>query len=84
MSGSGPAYDAHVLTPTGVDAAKVAEVYGLAHQPVPDVPALRLALEAALQYNGTALLHVRTDRAENVALHRRCWAAVSDALATGP
>jgi 2-succinyl-5-enolpyruvyl-6-hydroxy-3-cyclohexene-1-carboxylate synthase len=83
VSGSGPAYDAHVLTPTGLDAAKIADVYGLAHQPVPDVPALRVALEAALQYSGTALLHVRTDRAENVALHRRCWAAVSQAIAGG-
>ena len=29
---------------------------------------------------GTTILHVRTDRAENVALHRRVWDAVSGAL----
>jgi hypothetical protein len=29
---------------------------------------------------GTTILHVRTDRAENVALHRRVWAAVAEAL----
>ena len=33
-----------------------------------------------LQFHGTALLHVRTDRAANVDLHRRVWEAVSAAL----
>jgi len=81
VSGERDAYEAHVLTPTGLDPEKVADLYGLAYQPVPDVAGLRLALDAALEFKGTALLHVRTDRAENVALHRRVWAAVQDALA---
>lgn len=81
VSGERDAYEAHVLTPTGLDPEKVAELYGLAYQPIPDLPAFRLALEAALQYGGTALLHVRTDRAANVALHREVWSAVRDALA---
>lgn len=80
VSGEEDAYEAHVLTPTGLDPEKVADLYGLAYQPVPDLPALRVALEASLQFHGTALLHVRTDRAANVDLHRRVWEAVSAAL----
>ena len=33
---------------------------------------VRAALEAAIAAAGTTLIHVRTDRADNVALHRRC------------
>ncbi len=71
VSGEQDAYTAHVLTPTGLDPEKVCDLYGLAYQPVAELGELRVALEACLQFKGTALLHVRTDRAENVALHRR-------------
>ena len=84
VSGERDIYEAHVLTPAGLEAEKVADLYGLAYQPVPDITGLRLALEAALEFKGTALLHVRTDRAENVALHRAVWDAVSAMLAGTP
>jgi len=80
VSGERDIYEAHVLTPAGLEAEKVADLYGLAYQPVPDVAGLRLALQASLEFHGTALLHVRTNRAENVALHREVWAAVAAAL----
>jgi 2-succinyl-5-enolpyruvyl-6-hydroxy-3-cyclohexene-1-carboxylate synthase len=67
------AYEEHVATPTGLDAQRVAGLFGLAYEPVADLAAIREA-------PGT-LLHVRTDRAENVALHRRVWDAVSARLA---
>jgi 2-succinyl-5-enolpyruvyl-6-hydroxy-3-cyclohexene-1-carboxylate synthase len=66
------AFEEHVATPTGLDAARVAALFDLAYEPVRDLQAIREA-------PGT-LLHVRTDRAENVALHRRVWDAVSARL----
>ncbi|WP_230316396.1 thiamine pyrophosphate-binding protein [Conexibacter sp. W3-3-2] len=80
VSGEQDAYEAHVLTPTGLDPEKVADLYGLAYQPVPDLAALKLALEASLEFHGTALLHLRTDRARNVELHRQVWDAVAAVL----
>jgi 2-succinyl-5-enolpyruvyl-6-hydroxy-3-cyclohexene-1-carboxylate synthase len=67
------AYEHHVATPTGLDAERVAALFGLAYEPVSDLGAIREA-------PGT-LLHVHTDRAENVALHRRVWDAVGERLA---
>jgi 2-succinyl-5-enolpyruvyl-6-hydroxy-3-cyclohexene-1-carboxylate synthase len=67
------AYEEHVATPTGLDAERVAALFGLAYEPVADL--------AAIRETPGALLHVRTDRAENVALHRRVWDTVSARLA---
>jgi 2-succinyl-5-enolpyruvyl-6-hydroxy-3-cyclohexene-1-carboxylate synthase len=72
----GDAYERHVATPHGLDFAHAAALYGLAYQPV----ATAAELHAALGGEGTALIHVRTDRAENVALHRRVWEAVRAAV----
>jgi 2-succinyl-5-enolpyruvyl-6-hydroxy-3-cyclohexene-1-carboxylate synthase len=66
------AYEEHVATPTGLDAEHVAALFDLAYEPVEDPQAIR-------ETPGT-LLHVRTDRAENVALHRRVWDEVSARL----
>jgi 2-succinyl-5-enolpyruvyl-6-hydroxy-3-cyclohexene-1-carboxylate synthase len=68
------AFEEHVATPTGLDAERVAALFGLAYEPVEDIAAIREA-------PGT-LLHVRTDRAENVALHRRLHEAVAVRLAS--
>ncbi|MFL5845530.1 MAG: 2-succinyl-5-enolpyruvyl-6-hydroxy-3-cyclohexene-1-carboxylic-acid synthase [Solirubrobacteraceae bacterium] len=70
-------FEEHVTTPTGLDLAKAAALYGARHVAVSTVDELRSGLEEA---DGTTILHVRTDRAENVALHRRVWAAVAEAL----
>jgi 2-succinyl-5-enolpyruvyl-6-hydroxy-3-cyclohexene-1-carboxylate synthase len=67
------AYEEHVATPTGLQAEHVAALFGLAYEPVTDLDAIREA-------PGT-LLHVRTDRAENLALHRRVHEAVAVRLA---
>jgi 2-succinyl-5-enolpyruvyl-6-hydroxy-3-cyclohexene-1-carboxylate synthase len=63
------AYEEHVATPTGLEAERIAALFDLDYEPVEDLEAIREA-------PGT-LLHVRTDRAENVALHRRVWEAVA-------
>jgi 2-succinyl-5-enolpyruvyl-6-hydroxy-3-cyclohexene-1-carboxylate synthase len=67
------AYEEHVATPTGLDAERVAALFGLEYERVEELAAIREA-------PGT-LLHVRTDRAENVALHRRVQEAVAVRLA---
>ena len=76
VSSHGDAFERHVATPLGIDFAHAAALYGLAHRPV----ATAAELQAALAADGAALIHVRTDRAENVALHRRVWDAVRAAV----
>jgi len=73
------AFEEHVATPHGLDFARAAALYGCAYTRADDPAALRTALDAAA--DGVALIEVRTDRDENVVLHRRVWAAVADALA---
>jgi 2-succinyl-5-enolpyruvyl-6-hydroxy-3-cyclohexene-1-carboxylate synthase len=68
------AFEEHVATPTGVDFAAAAAMAGIAYRRVEAVEHLRPAFE-------TMLLHVRTDRAETLALRRRCVAAVHAAIA---
>jgi 2-succinyl-5-enolpyruvyl-6-hydroxy-3-cyclohexene-1-carboxylate synthase len=73
------AYEEHVLTPTGLDVERAAALFGAAYAAIASLGELRAAL-AEPAAAGTRILHVRTDRAENVALHRRCWDAVTAAL----
>jgi 2-succinyl-5-enolpyruvyl-6-hydroxy-3-cyclohexene-1-carboxylate synthase len=75
-------YTRHIATPTGLDFAKAAELYGLAYESVNTIPACRAALEHALSPQAAStIVHVHTNRARNVELHRRVWNAVSQALA---
>jgi len=73
-------YERHVATPSGLDFAAAAALYGLAHEHAADAPALRAALERALAREGSSIVEVRTARAQNVELHARVWEAVSLAL----
>ncbi|MGA9285507.1 MAG: 2-succinyl-5-enolpyruvyl-6-hydroxy-3-cyclohexene-1-carboxylic-acid synthase [Solirubrobacteraceae bacterium] len=73
-------YAQHIATPTGLDFAQVAGLYGLSHEPVADVAGLRAALERALAARGSTIVEVKTERAANVELHRRVWDAVAGAL----
>jgi 2-succinyl-5-enolpyruvyl-6-hydroxy-3-cyclohexene-1-carboxylate synthase len=74
-------YARHIATPTGLDFERAAALYGLAHERVETVPALRAALEWAFSpQTGSAILQVPTDRTRNVELHRRIWADVAREL----
>jgi 2-succinyl-5-enolpyruvyl-6-hydroxy-3-cyclohexene-1-carboxylate synthase len=80
-AGEGPAedlYTRHIATPTGLDFARAAALYGLTHERATDVQSLRTALERALAQEGSGIVEVRGERARNVELHRRVWQAVSD------
>jgi 2-succinyl-5-enolpyruvyl-6-hydroxy-3-cyclohexene-1-carboxylate synthase len=74
-------YTRHVATPTGLDFADAARLYGLDHVCVTDLPGFRAALERALESERSQIIEVHGDRAANVALHRSVWQAVSAALA---
>jgi 2-succinyl-5-enolpyruvyl-6-hydroxy-3-cyclohexene-1-carboxylate synthase len=80
VSGEGAAFEQHVATPHGVDFAHVAALYGLVHVRVAAPEPFRAALDSALAADRTTLIHVRTDREENVALHRAVWEAVRAAV----
>lgn len=74
-------YREHIATPSGLDFAKAAELYGLDHEPVSDVPGFRVALERALAAPRSTLIEVKTERQANVELHRGVWERVANALA---
>jgi 2-succinyl-5-enolpyruvyl-6-hydroxy-3-cyclohexene-1-carboxylate synthase len=71
-------YEEHVLTPTGLDVARAAALFGARYAAIDELAGLREALGEPPR--GTTILHVRTERAANVALHRRCWEAVATAV----
>jgi len=73
-------YTRHIATPTGLDFADAARLYGLEHERVESVPAFRAALERALAGERSNIIEVRGDREENVRTHARVWEAVSEAL----
>jgi 2-succinyl-5-enolpyruvyl-6-hydroxy-3-cyclohexene-1-carboxylate synthase len=76
----GDIYTRHFATPTGLDFADAARLYGLGHERADDVGAFRNALERALAAERSTIVEVRTDRDANVRLHREIWSAVSRAL----
>jgi 2-succinyl-5-enolpyruvyl-6-hydroxy-3-cyclohexene-1-carboxylate synthase len=74
-------YTDHVATPTGLDFAKAAALYGLGHERAGDVRSLREALERALASPRSAIVQASTERAANVALHERIWQSIAASLA---
>jgi 2-succinyl-5-enolpyruvyl-6-hydroxy-3-cyclohexene-1-carboxylate synthase len=77
---SGQIYTRHIATPTGLDFARAAALYGLEHERVATVQELRLALERALSpAAGSTIVQVSSERARNVELHRQIWSAVAQA-----
>jgi len=75
-------YTRHIATPTGLDFADAAHLYGLGHERVEDVPGFRSALERALASERSCIVEARTDRVANRRLHERTWQAVARALAS--
>jgi 2-succinyl-5-enolpyruvyl-6-hydroxy-3-cyclohexene-1-carboxylate synthase len=65
VSGESDAFEEHVATPHGLDFAKAAALYGLQYTRV------HTAEELAEAVQRPGVVEVRTDRAENLALHRR-------------
>ncbi len=74
-------FERHVATPASIDVAGLATAFGLHHLEVEDLTGLRAAIDYSIATSGTQIVHARTDRAANVALHGRVWDAVGAALA---
>jgi len=77
---AGEAFEEHVATPHGVSFAEVAAAFGCRYERAASPDAFRDALDRALVADGTTVIAVRSDREENVALHRRVWQAVAEAV----
>ncbi len=69
-AGGSEVWEEQVATPHGIDLGRVAALF--------DLPYRRAASRGDLLAGG--VVHVRTDRAENLALHRRAWAAAAAAV----
>jgi 2-succinyl-5-enolpyruvyl-6-hydroxy-3-cyclohexene-1-carboxylate synthase len=80
VAGETDAFEEHVATPHGLDFSRVAEVYGCQYQRPEDVEELRRATKRSLGGTTTTIVEVRTDREQNLAVHRRVAEAVSAAL----
>jgi 2-succinyl-5-enolpyruvyl-6-hydroxy-3-cyclohexene-1-carboxylate synthase len=75
-------YMRHIATPTGLDFAHAAALYGLGHRRVASAAELRGALEDSLSGDArSTIIQVQSDRTRNVELHRDVWRAVSRAIA---
>ena len=73
VAGEGADFEEHVATPHGLDFARAASLYGLAHERVITPESFRAALDSA---SGATIIEIRTDRAENRELHQRLAQAV--------
>ncbi|MGZ4225515.1 MAG: 2-succinyl-5-enolpyruvyl-6-hydroxy-3-cyclohexene-1-carboxylic-acid synthase [Solirubrobacteraceae bacterium] len=74
------AFEQHVATPHGLDFSHAAALYGLDYERPASVAQLRRAVEAAVSHHSTTIIEVRTDREQNLALHRRIAEAVARGL----
>ena len=79
---AGDIYTRHIATPTGLDFADAARLYGLTHERAEDISGFRAALKRALAGEVSSIVEIRSDRESNVRLHRKAWEAVSVALDT--
>jgi 2-succinyl-5-enolpyruvyl-6-hydroxy-3-cyclohexene-1-carboxylate synthase len=70
-------YERHVATPTGLDFAAAAALYGLGHERPADIRGFRESLERAFAAERSTIVEVAGERRGNVELHRRVWEAVA-------
>jgi 2-succinyl-5-enolpyruvyl-6-hydroxy-3-cyclohexene-1-carboxylate synthase len=75
-AGQGDAFIEHIATPHGLDFSHAAALYGCGYERAADVESFRGALARALAADRTTIVRVRTDREQNVELHRRVWESV--------
>jgi 2-succinyl-5-enolpyruvyl-6-hydroxy-3-cyclohexene-1-carboxylate synthase len=79
IAGEIDAFEHHIATPHGLEFEHVAALYGCAYERPTTPGELRAAIERRLG-SGTSIIEVRTDREQNLALHRRVADAVLSSL----
>jgi 2-succinyl-5-enolpyruvyl-6-hydroxy-3-cyclohexene-1-carboxylate synthase len=72
--GAGETFEEHVITPSGIDLAKLADLAGLKHRTASTPDEVRAAAAEP------GLVEIRTDRAENVRLRRDLQARIDERL----
>jgi 2-succinyl-5-enolpyruvyl-6-hydroxy-3-cyclohexene-1-carboxylate synthase len=77
-SGDQATYETHIATPSALDLETLSALAAMAYRPVSTDEEIRAAVSA-----GPGLVHVRTDRAANVAVHHDIAARVAAGLARG-
>ncbi len=77
VAGEKDVFEQHVATPTGLDFARAADLYGLGYERADTQAGLQDSLERAIGASGAAVIEVPTDREANLVLHRRVAAEVS-------
>jgi len=84
VAGEDDVFEEHVATPHGLEFAHAAALYGCGYELAGDPAGLEAAVRAAIAGGGgggeTTIIEVRTDRVENLALHRRVAEAARAAL----
>ena len=80
VAGESDAFEQHVATPHGLDFSHAAALYGCAFERPRTPGELRGAVERTTHGDATTIIEVRTDRVENLALHRRAAEAALAAI----
>jgi 2-succinyl-5-enolpyruvyl-6-hydroxy-3-cyclohexene-1-carboxylate synthase len=80
VAGESDGFEEHIATPHGLDFAHAAALYGCEYVRAESLQELRGCLDGALAAPATTIVEVRTDREENLALHRRVADAVAAAI----
>ena len=83
ISGETDAFEQHIATPHGLGFEHAAALYGLGYERPRTASELRTALTRSVGSGSTTIIEIGTDRAQNLALHRRLAAAGLDALDGG-
>jgi 2-succinyl-5-enolpyruvyl-6-hydroxy-3-cyclohexene-1-carboxylate synthase len=73
-------FERHIATPHGLDFSHAAALYGCAYELVATTDEFDAAIVTSLDAVTTTIIEIRTDRAGNLALHRRVSDAVLAAL----
>ena len=78
VAGHGEFFEPYFGTPQGVDFGPAAAMFGLDYELPRTTSEFLDAYRTACSRNGSTLIEVKTDREENVALHRELLAGISD------
>jgi 2-succinyl-5-enolpyruvyl-6-hydroxy-3-cyclohexene-1-carboxylate synthase len=80
VAGEADAFEEHVATPHGLDFSHAGALYGCDYERPARADELRSAVGRSLARRRTTIIELRTDREQNLALHRRVAAAALAAL----